>query len=181
MGRVLYSSILGVLGVTIPAVGLVLLLLFQSKKQRQLSFTNVFFFPDKSDSTTLFDIIKSSKNSLDICVYCLTGYKFLDAIKEAHSNGVIVRIVTDHEEDNLSHILTLRSNGIQVRTNPSGYLMHHKFAVIDEHAILTGSLNWTSKAINGNQENVIFTNNRDIVNPFARQFEKLWDIYTPSP
>jgi len=32
--------------------------------------------------------------------------------------------------------------------------MHNKFAVIDETVVLTGSFNWTTPAVDSNQENV---------------------------
>jgi len=36
--------------------------------------------------------------------------------------------------------------GIDVRMKATGSFMHHKFAIIDEEALLTGSLNWTKQA-----------------------------------
>jgi len=57
--------------------------------------------------------------------------------------------------------------------------MHHKFALIDGHILLTGSFNWTRQAITGNCENVIVTDQKDLVTKFSLEFSKLWEAYDP--
>ena len=49
-----------------------------------------------------------------------------------------MRVVTDSEQITVSgsQIGRLRKEGILVRHDTSSYLMHHKFAVIDEGRIL---------------------------------------------
>ena len=52
-----------------------------------------------------------------------------------------------------SAVTKFRSKGAFVRSPGSaqkdGYLMHHKFAVIDNKILITGSFNWTMQAIMG--------------------------------
>ena len=55
-----------------------------------------------------------------------------------------------------------------------GYLMHHKFAIIDDRVLITGSFNWTMQAIIGNKENLIITSDPRLVQPFVREFKKIW-------
>ena len=52
--------------------------------------------------------------------------------------------------------------------------MHHKFAVADNDLLLTGSYNWTRSAATENDENIIVTNNRKLVNSFQSKFDELW-------
>ena len=52
--------------------------------------------------------------------------------------------------------------------------MHHKFCVIDESIVITGSFNWTSQAVNFNQENILFYENKDIAQKYIAEFNKLW-------
>lgn len=33
--------------------------------------------------------------------------------------------------------------------------MHNKYAVIDDNVVITGSFNWTSKAVSTNRENIV--------------------------
>lgn len=69
--------------------------------------------------------------------------------------------------------------GLHVRTDHSSYLMHHKFVVIDNCILLTGSFNWTRQAISGNQENLLALSNKRIVSLYRREFEKLWKNFDP--
>ena len=53
--------------------------------------------------------------------------------------------------------------------------MHHKFAVVDGRRLVSGSFNWTMQAVMGNKENVIVTEDPDVVGPFVNMFELLWE------
>lgn len=57
--------------------------------------------------------------------------------------------------------------------------MHHKFCVIDDEIICTGSFNWTSQAVTGNNEFVMISNESWIVDPFRAEFKKLWEETKP--
>lgn len=161
----------------------VVLLLFPvlRRKRKRNRICQALFFPDKNQKNahTLLNIISSSQQQLDICVYCLTGQVFLDTIISVHSRGVVVRVITDNEQDSSTQIFKLRKSGIQVRTNSSSYFMHHKFSIIDRKIVLTGSLNWTAQGIHGNHENVVVSNETEYLKGFSEQFEKLWELHAP--
>jgi cardiolipin hydrolase len=55
--------------------------------------------------------------------------------------------------------------------------MHHKFCVIDESIVITGSFNWTSQAVNFNQENILFYENKEIAQKYITEFNKLWNEF----
>lgn len=57
--------------------------------------------------------------------------------------------------------------------------MHHKFALVDDELLLSGSFNWTRQAITGNHENLLLTADPDVVDLYVREFEKLWDYFEP--
>ena len=52
--------------------------------------------------------------------------------------------------------------------------MHHKFAVIDDAMVISGSYNWTKGARFDNRENLTLTNAPKAVQGFKGEFEKLW-------
>lgn len=53
--------------------------------------------------------------------------------------------------------------------------MHHKFALLDNRKLITGSLNWTLTAVQSNKENVIVTEEPELVRPYEDEFNKLWE------
>lgn len=57
--------------------------------------------------------------------------------------------------------------------------MHHKFAVVDGQRLITGSLNWTLTAVQSNLENILITEERDLVQPFIEEFHRLWMYNDP--
>jgi len=55
--------------------------------------------------------------------------------------------------------------------------MHHKFAVIDNVVVLTGSFNWTTQAVKFNQENVLFLENNGVAKLYTDNFNKMWNEF----
>lgn len=52
--------------------------------------------------------------------------------------------------------------------------MHHKFIIIDNNILITGSTNWTMAAFFGNFENLMVTSESRLVKPFINEFEEIW-------
>lgn len=75
---------------------------------------------------------------------------------------------------------TLCSPGICVRCDVSSVYMHHKFAVMDGRLLISGSLNWTLTAVQSNMENILVTEEPDLVQPFIKEFHKLWVCNDPA-
>lgn len=52
--------------------------------------------------------------------------------------------------------------------------LHHKFGIIDNQIIITGSHNWTEAANTGNDETVLILNNSTVAAHFKREFDRLY-------
>jgi phosphatidylserine/phosphatidylglycerophosphate/cardiolipin synthase-like enzyme len=52
--------------------------------------------------------------------------------------------------------------------------MHHKFMVVDNRSLVTGSYNWTRSAAKYNHENVLLTRDPGAVRSFLKEFDLLW-------
>lgn len=129
----------------------------------------------------MIETLQEARKSLDVCVFVISCKELADVLINAHRNGVIVRVISDGEQMTVSgsQIQRLRKVGIQVRNDSTSYFMHHKFAVVDDKVLASGSLNWTLQGVCGNQENVMITAIPELVAPFSRHFEKLWEMYDP--
>lgn len=57
--------------------------------------------------------------------------------------------------------------------------MHHKFVLIDDRTVATGSFNWTSQAVMGNNESVLVTDEPSAAAAFRAEFLQLWDAMKP--
>lgn len=125
--------------------------------------------------------LASARRSIDLCIYLFTQTSLADALYDLHRGNVKIRVIADASEDDTSasKLIRLKQAGIQIKSNPrgTGALMHHKFVIIDGHLLLTGSFNWTSKAVVSNYEAVLITSESSLVKPFQTQFEHMWNKF----
>ena len=140
------------------------------------STAKVFFSPGDKCLKAINGLLGLAQRSIDICVFTITDNRITNAIIRAHDRGVKVRIISDNDKahDAGSDIQTLRRAGIPLRTDKTPDHMHHKFALIDGNTAITGSYNWTRSAASDNFENVLVTDDPNIVKPYQREFNRLW-------
>ena len=126
------------------------------------------------------EMIGNAKETLDICVFNITCNEIASAIIARHKAGVKVRVITDNDQADSrgSDIDEFRHNGISVVMDNSEQLMHNKFAIIDHKQVLTGSFNWTRTAVLQNKENVLITNQSNVVQSYESEFMKLWKDFS---
>jgi len=151
------------------------------------------FFPEKEDSTTrqLIWYLEQATETIDVCVFCINFKMLEEALIRIASKGVRVRILTNHYSGRSRQ---MRRVGIKTRTKIHTWfspitttmaidLLHHKFVIIDDKAILNGSLNWTWSSITENFENVAVTTSPLIRKKLKKEFERLWEesAYRPGP
>ncbi|TKS68033.1 Mitochondrial cardiolipin hydrolase [Collichthys lucidus] len=125
--------------------------------------------------------VLSASSSLDLCVFAFSNMDLSRAVLVLHSRGVTVRVLSDKNYIAITgtQIGVLRKAGICVRSNGNSVHMHHKFAVVDGRLLLTGSLNWTLNAVQNNMENILITEEPDLVRPFIKEFCRLWEHSDP--
>ncbi len=117
-----------------------------------------------------------AKRKVDVCVFTITDDRIRNAMLDARRRGVVIRVISDNDKsmDEGSDIEPLRRAGVEVRVDQTEAHMHHKFAIFDGARLLNGSYNWTRSAANYNQENVVVTGDRALVDAFGAEFERLW-------
>lgn len=137
---------------------------------------SAYFSPGDDCLHRIRRLIGEARQSLDICIFTLTDNRIVRKLEEAQQRGLRMRIISDDlkSEDLGSDLDLLKQLGIPCRFDRSQAHMHHKFAIADQDLLLTGSYNWTRSASTENNENIIVTNNRALVNSFSHEFERLW-------
>ncbi|KAK5899417.1 hypothetical protein CesoFtcFv8_008900 [Champsocephalus esox] len=126
--------------------------------------------------TRLVRCILSASSSLDVCVFAFSNMDLCKAVLTLQCRGVTIRVLCDKDYAAIlgSQIGVLRRAGICARCDVGSVYMHHKFAVVDNRLLITGSLNWTMTAVQSNKENVIVTEDPNLVGPFLKEFQRLW-------
>ena len=149
----------------------------QKQPPREAPDAEAYFSPGETCARRIINLLTSARDKVDICVFTITDDRISDAILETHRRDVAVRIITDNDKSNDpgSDVDRLERQGVPVRVDRSEYHMHHKFALFDERALLTGSYNWTRSAARYNEENLIVTHERSLTKAFCEVFDKLWE------
>jgi phosphatidylserine/phosphatidylglycerophosphate/cardiolipin synthase-like enzyme len=109
-------------------------------------------------------------------MYIFTDKEIALPLVKARERGVKVRLYLDKDqvEYQYSQSRFLVQRGIKTRTSSNNYIMHNKFAIIDNRILLTGSYNWTFSANNRNDENLMVIDDPEIIEIFQNQFVNLW-------
>ncbi|MBI1312308.1 endonuclease [bacterium] len=139
------------------------------------------FSPGDACWNRIVGLLRTARESVDICVFTVTDNRITTEILDTHARGVAVHVVTDNDKanDEGSDAARLARAGIPVRIDRTSYHMHHKFALFDDARLVTGSYNWTRSAAEYNSENLIVTGDPRLVGPFRREFDKLWNSCDP--
>jgi phosphatidylserine/phosphatidylglycerophosphate/cardiolipin synthase-like enzyme len=65
---------------------------------------------------------------------------------------------------------------VPVRQDGNKGFLHHKVIIVDERYVVTGSLNFSTRAETTNDENVIIIDNPDIARLYIEEFERVWKL-----
>ncbi|KAI9005598.1 Phosphatidylserine/phosphatidylglycerophosphate/cardiolipin synthase [Hyaloraphidium curvatum] len=125
----------------------------------------------------LVQLIDSAKLTIDAAVYAFSSNDLLYALDRARQRGVKLRMISEGDtvDNKGSDVNTVKSWGVEVKIRHAApKLMHHKFAVVDNAYVSTGSFNWTAAARADNNENIVILNDPNIIKAFNAEFQKLW-------
>ncbi len=139
-----------------------------------------YFFPNPSNEQRVVNMFRTCKKTLDLAIFTFTRDSIAQAILEAHQRGVKIRCIGDDGNSKVkgSDVRLLASIGIPCKTdNNLRFHMHNKMAIIDNSVVITGSFNWTSQAVNKNQDNILFIEDKNIAGQYTEYYNKIWDSF----
>ena len=70
--------------------------------------------------------------------------------------------------------LTKPLKGISTPRLARGDKLHHKFAVIDNNTVITGSFNWSPSAAHTNDETLLVIHSPELAAHFTREMDRMW-------
>jgi phosphatidylserine/phosphatidylglycerophosphate/cardiolipin synthase-like enzyme len=147
-----------------------------------LAKTEVYFSLSDNPQKEIIKNINQAEAFINIAMYIFTDKEIALPLINAQKRGVKVRVYLDKSqiESKYSQSRFLVQKGIKVRISTNNYIMHNKFAIIDNRLLLTGSYNWTFSANNRNDENLMVIDDPELIEIFQNQFINLWtNKYSP--
>jgi len=141
-----------------------------------LAKTEVYFSLSDNPQKEIIKNINQADAFINIAMYIFTDKEIALPLIKARERGVKVRLYLDKDQVDYKYSQSrfLVQKGIKTRNSSNKYIMHHKFAIIDNRILLTGSYNWTFSANHRNDENLMVIDDPEIIARYQNQFEKLW-------
>lgn len=123
----------------------------------------------------LFNKLTSATAVVDAALYDLDSESIATAFINAHNRGVKVQVFTENSHSEEEEIQRLLREGIPVRDDgdDDGY-MHHKFIVIDNRFVWTGSYNTTYNGAFKNDNNVVWIDSVPLAENFTKEFKTIY-------
>lgn len=118
--------------------------------------------------------IDQAGESVDLAAYHINLWSIRDALLRAHARGVDVRVVTEANYIHEPEIETLRMAGVPVDSDERAHLMHHKFVVIDQQEVWTGSMNFTVNGAYHNNNNLVWFDSTRLAQNYTLEFEEMF-------
>jgi phosphatidylserine/phosphatidylglycerophosphate/cardiolipin synthase-like enzyme len=126
---------------------------------------------------SLLDLIEGATSSIDVALYGLDRQSVVDALIDAHSGDVTVRVVGDDDAASGEYSASyqqLIDAGISVVTDSSGSIQHNKFAIIDGEIVWTGSTNLTDTGFTLNANNSIVITDTTMAAVYQTEFDEMY-------
>ena len=146
----------------------------------------VYFMPQQGRQTkqAIIQGINTAKTQVEVAALELDDLELGQALKSAAARGVQVRLFTDDtyrsearqslgsRSQNKARCETLFA--VRVCYDTRKALMHHKFILLDDSALWTGSTNLTWNAFERNNENSLYFPHPGLLNAYRQEFEALF-------
>ncbi len=138
----------------------------------------VYFSPQDKSCQRVIQLINQAKEYIYMPTFLITHTAITNALINAHSRGVDVKIIMDANSvntRNTKHKL-LRESGIELKTENYAGKLHSKTIIIDDLYLITGSMNFSNSGENKNDENMLVIKNSKIAAAHKNFFLYLWKI-----
>ncbi|MDL1911973.1 phospholipase [Chloroflexi bacterium CFX6] len=138
----------------------------------------IFTSEDPALETAIVPLVQSAQSSVYFMAFSFTDYPLADAMIQRYLHGVDVAGVFESfgSTSESAELRTLFCGEVPVRQDGNGGFLHHKVVIVDERYVVTGSLNFSTRAETTNDENVIIIDNADIARLYVEEFERVWAI-----
>lgn len=136
---------------------------------------NITFRKNQEIFPFVYSRIDKTVRSLKIAMAWFTDPELLKLIL-GKKNGMSIAvqvIIYDHEINSMLTDLRLLQESLSYSNLNNNSIMHHKFVLVDDEVVITGSYNWTIKARRYNRENILEVRDPVIVQEYSKEFENL--------
>ena len=124
----------------------------------------------------IIELVRNAESSVKIASFSFTREELADELLKADIKGINIAILTEARQRNVqnSQYARLKDFGLNIRIDGNKNNMHHKFIVIDDKIVVTGSPNFSFSGFNRNDENMLIIFNEELALGFTREFDRMF-------
>jgi phosphatidylserine/phosphatidylglycerophosphate/cardiolipin synthase-like enzyme len=140
-----------------------------------------YFSPQggKAARKALLQAAQKARREILLAAFVLTDKELVDVLKAAHSRGVEVKVLLETRNLRDSREEDLLQAGIPVRQDGNPYTLHHKVLVLDGEWVVTGSYNFSARAWQVNNENLLVLQSPALAERYREEVLRLWEEGKP--
>lgn len=128
----------------------------------------------------MVEYIDEAQQTIFIAMAWFTNQVLFQLLLDKAAGGVKIELLISSSESNFLsksalpfELLLKKGVKVKILESKEGFqFMHHKFCVIDDKLLITGSYNWSNNA-HTNFENIIVIQESNICKAYSLQFQKL--------
>ena len=138
----------------------------------------------ENHKNVILENLSTAEHSVIIAVAWINFKDYFSAFENLLKKKINLSIICTDNKQNRSHqneIDSLIKNGaniILLKMHRITNHMHHKFAVIDNQIVLTGSFNWSPNATKSFENLMVISGEVNLTTSFLNEFDKLTKIKT---
>jgi phosphatidylserine/phosphatidylglycerophosphate/cardiolipin synthase-like enzyme len=143
------------------------------------TFLETYFSPDDGTADEIIALIQAAEESIHFAAFSFTSDDLAATLIERAADGVEVSGVFEEEQvrsNQGGEFDRLSAAGLDVRLDGNPDNMHHKFFVIDEQIVITGSYNFSRSAEERNDENTLVIHNVEIAKQYLDEFKRIFSL-----
>ena len=137
---------------------------------------DTYFSPDDGTAAEIIDLILGAEQNIYFAAFSFTSDPIAAALIDKASQGVSVSGIfeeSQYHSNRGGEYDNLKNAGLDVHLDGNSRNMHHKFYIIDEEIVITGSYNFSRSAEERNDENTLMIYNADIAAQYLEEFQRV--------
>jgi phosphatidylserine/phosphatidylglycerophosphate/cardiolipin synthase-like enzyme len=145
--------------------------------------------------------LETATKSVDMALFVFSEQRLANTLENRHQEKVDIRALIDQNFAYRPYSEALDMMGValsnkckyEVNNQPwknpittvgvpvlaKGDLLHHKFGIVDQQIVITGSHNWSEAANYGNDETLLLIDNPVVAAHYQREFERIFKNSKP--
>ena len=132
----------------------------------------------KNIKREIIPYLNDAKQEVVVAMAWFTSSELFQALIDCLRRNVSVELVLLDNASNFMYYAPdfnefINAGGILHIANPEHKFMHHKFCVLDQEIVVTGSYNWTYYAETRNIENILISDRKEIIDLYIKEFREL--------